>query len=137
MMTIVLDSNILVAALGKTSKYRPIFDALILEQFKLAVSNEVLEEYAEVVERQTNADVSKNVIQLLLSLPSLSLVHPYYRWRLIVADPDNDKFVDCAVAANADYIVTEDKHFKVLLSTAFPKVNVLSGEDFIALLKRV
>ena len=48
--------------------------------------------------------------------------------------PDDNKFVDCAVAASADFIVTEDKHFKVLKDIPFPLVNVISMDDFVEIL---
>lgn len=40
-------------------------------------------------------------------------------------DPDDNKFVDCAIASNAHFLVSQDKHFKVLAEIPFPKVNVL------------
>ena len=55
---------------------------------------------------------------------------PHYTFALIEADKDDNKFVDCAIAANAKCIVTEDKHFKVLENIPFPKVEVIGREDF-------
>ena len=53
-----------------------------------------------------------------------------YRWKLIEADPDDDKFVDCAVAYGADYLVTNDKHFRILENIDFPPVSVISLSGF-------
>lgn len=50
---------------------------------------------------------------------------------LIIADPDDNKFVDCAIAANARFIVTEDHHFNVLKDITFPSVAVVSIDDFL------
>ncbi len=47
-----------------------------------------------------------------------------------MSDPDDNKFVDCAIIANADYIVSDDSHFKVLKDIPFPVVRVLSLEQF-------
>lgn len=135
-MIIVLDSNILVAALGKRSLYRPIFDALLSQEFELAVSNEMLEEYQEVVAKRASPEVGKNVIQLLLNLPNIQFVHTYYRWQLIVVDPDDDKFVDCFVAAQANYLISDDKHFQVLKETTFPKVELMTGDEFLNFLRK-
>ena len=49
---------------------------------------------------------------------------------LITQDPDDNKFVDCAIVANADYLVSEDNHFNVLKDIPFPKVNVITLEQF-------
>lgn len=46
-------------------------------------------------------------------------------WSLIEADPDDNKFVDCAIAGQADYIVTHDKHFRILDEIPFPKVKTI------------
>lgn len=54
---------------------------------------------------------------------------------MISQDPDDNKFVDCAIASNSDWIVTNDKHFHILKGIDFPRVNVISVEDFIHLLK--
>jgi predicted nucleic acid-binding protein len=56
---------------------------------------------------------------------------------LITVDPDDNKFVDCAVAANADFICTEDKHFKVLKKVPFPPVKVISADDFVEILSGI
>ena len=58
-------------------------------------------------------------------------VNPYYHFKLIVADPDDNKFVDCAVAANAKFIVTEDSHYDVLRDIDFPKVDITPLDDII------
>ncbi len=46
-------------------------------------------------------------------------------------DEDDNKFVDCAIAAGADYIVTEDHHFDYLRQIPFPQLNVISLDDFL------
>ncbi len=55
---------------------------------------------------------------------------PHFHFRLIEQDPDDNKFVDCAIIAGADYIVSEDTHFRVLDSIPFPRVNVMHLEEF-------
>jgi predicted nucleic acid-binding protein len=79
-------------------------------------------------------EVSEEKLDFLLDLPNVELVTPSYHWQLIYADPDDDKFVDCAVAGNADFIVTNDKHFNVLKNIAFPRVEILKLKEFEELL---
>lgn len=73
-------------------------------------------------------------LDFLLLFPHVHLITPHYKWQLILYDQDDDKFVDCAIAANADYIVTNDKHFQILKGIEFPKVNILTIEEFKQLL---
>ncbi len=54
----------------------------------------------------------------------------YYKWQLITKDPDDNKYVDCAIATNAHYIISDDKHFKVLDIIDFPKIVCLRLEAF-------
>lgn len=60
----------------------------------------------------------------------------HYRWNLITKDPDDNKFVDCAIFANADFIVSDDKHFNELDSVEFPKVLVVRLDDFARLFRK-
>ena len=55
----------------------------------------------------------------------------YIHFGLIEADADDNKFVDCAVAANAEYIVTNDKHFDILKHINWPKVSVIAIKEFL------
>jgi len=63
------------------------------------------------------------------------MVQVYYHLHLITADPDDDKFVDCAFKANAKYIVTEDHHYDVLRNTPFPKIEVVDIDEFLRILR--
>ena len=53
----------------------------------------------------------------------------------IEADPDDDKFVDCAVACNAKFVVTDDNHFDVLKKMDFPKIDVIGLDEIIQQIK--
>lgn len=59
----------------------------------------------------------------------------YERQVLIEADNDDNKFVDCAIKANALFIVSEDRHFEVLKSISFPRVDVIGINDFLRFLE--
>ena len=62
------------------------------------------------------------------------MVQVYYHLHLITADPDDDKFVDCAFKANAKYIVTQDHHYDVLRNIPFPKIEVVDINEFLNIL---
>ena len=53
---------------------------------------------------------AKYVIELIINNPYTRFITPYFQFNLIVADQDDNKFVDCAISANAKYIVTEDQY---------------------------
>ena len=82
-----------------------------------------------------SVDVAIHVIHLLLESEYVELINPYFRLQLIEADHDDDKCVDCAFAANATYIVSDDKHYDVLKEIDFPKLFVLKLKEFLGLLQ--
>ena len=63
------------------------------------------------------------------------MITPYFHWNLIPADTDDNKFVDCALNAGADYVVTNDRHFNILKSINFPPIKVIKLETFRNILK--
>ena len=128
---VVIDTNCLIQMMSKRSPYRPIWDAFLAQKFILCVSTEILDEYQEIVEQQTTAQIAENLVLLILNSINVKYVDPHFRLQLITADPDDNKFVDCAFASGADYIVSEDSHFDVLAHTPFPMFNVLTMDEFL------
>lgn len=90
-----------------------------------------MEEYQEIIEQQTTPQIAENIVLLLLNQSNVKFVNPHFRMQVIIADPDDNKFVDCAFAGGADVIVSEDSHFNVLKSLPFPYINVLTLDDFL------
>lgn len=64
MRPVVIDTNCLVQIISKRSPYRPIWDAFLEKRFTLCVSNEILEEYQEVIEKNTTAEIAENIVLL-------------------------------------------------------------------------
>ena len=133
---IVLDTNCLISSLSRRGQYYLVWKGLQTGQFILCVSTEILEEYAEKITEKMSVEVANNVIHLLLESAYVELVNPYFSLHLIEADHDDDKFVDCAFAANATYIVSDDKHYDVLKEISFPKLLVLKLKEFLGLLQQ-
>jgi uncharacterized protein len=135
-MRVVIDTNILLACIGRKSPYNLIFQKIIKKEIFLCVSNSILEEYEEILERRTSHDIAINVIKTLLKLDNVLRFDPRYNWDLIEQDPDDDKFVDCYVASNANFLVTNDKHFNILLNIPFPPINVIGIDEFLQILEK-
>ena len=135
-MRAVVDTNILLPSIRRGSRLRWLFDALLEGAFTLVVSTPILLEHEEVIGERTTAEVARNVMGALGALPNLEHVDPRFHWRLITADPDDDKFVDAYLAGGADALVTHDAHFDVLSGLDFPPVTVLSAEAFRAALQQ-
>jgi putative PIN family toxin of toxin-antitoxin system len=128
---IVLDTNCLLACISSKSENFRVWKDFQAGRFTLCVSNEILEEYQEIIARKTNPIVAENVINAIVESEFVEFVDPQFHLELIVADHDDDKFVDCAFAANAAYIVSDDSHFDVLKDIPFPQLLVLKLKDFL------
>lgn len=135
-MKVVLDINALLVSIPKKSKYRLIFDLLIAGEYEVIISNNILSEYMEILERKTNSVVSNNIAQMLLHLENVKRIDVFYEWNLIEQDPDDNKYVDAAISAGVDFLVSNDQHFKVLSRVDFPKVTRINIDEFLQLLKQ-
>ena len=134
MRRIVLDTNCLIVSFPSKSPYHKIWEDFINGKYTLCVSNEILTEYEEILSRKTNSIFANNVIKTILNKQNVEKIDPQYDFRLIEADPDDNKFVNCAICSNANYIVSEDSHFRVLRDIKFPSVNLLTIREFVSIL---
>lgn len=129
MARLVLDTNSLLQCIARRSRYHDLWLSLLDGRNVLCVTTEILEEYAEILERKTNPRFSELALSVMENNPYTLFVTPYYHFKLIAADPDDDKFVDCAIAANAKFIVTEDSHYNVLQALDFPRVDIIGLDE--------
>jgi uncharacterized protein len=131
----VLDTNIILSSVSRYSPYRLVFDKLDDFAYDFAVSTEILLEYDEKLGEIFNPKVAQITLDLMMMNPNIHLVSPSFQTRLIYPDMDDNKFVDCTFAANAHYLVTNDKDYKILKTTPFPSINLLKMNEFIEILK--
>ena len=135
-MRAVLDTNALLQSLGLKSAFRPIYNALLLGDYELVVSTSILLEYEEVLARHHGPYPTAVTLSSLLLLDNLVRQRISYDFRLVENDPDDDKFVNAYVAGQADYLVTDDRHFRRVLASAFPAVRVVTAGAFLERLKK-
>lgn len=132
MRLVVLDTNCLIQILPSRSRYHSIWTDFLAGKYVLCISNEILTEYEEILSVHTSPAVAHNVVEAIARHPKTHFSESYYHFHLLSGvDEDDNKFVDCAIAAGADYIVTEDHHFDYLRQIPFPQLNVISLDDFL------
>lgn len=125
----VIDTNILVSALSSKSQNHWLVELLLEEKLELSVTEDILLEYEEVLKTKYSDNVASNFLLALRELPNVFYSRVFFRWNLI-SDADDNKFIDCYVASGAHYLITHDSHFSILKSVVFPKINVVSPEEF-------
>lgn len=118
----VIDTNCLIMIISAKNGYNRIWRDFLAGKFEIVLSNDILEEYIEVIGRNLRVEIAEYVGYVLLNSANVIRVSPSFHFHLIEADSDDNKFVDCAVVGNAKLIVTNDKHFNELDKVEFPKV---------------
>jgi putative PIN family toxin of toxin-antitoxin system len=92
-------------------------------------------EYEEIIQQKYSLATANALLTLLSELVNVNNTNQYFRWRLIENDLDDNKYCDCAIAGQADYIVTEDKHFEILKRIPFPSITTLDIDQFLKILQ--
>ena len=129
-MRVVLDTNVLLVSIAPTSTYRPIFDALLTKKYTLVISNEILAEYEEIFSQWANPKVANLVLEALGNLTNVEKQDIFIKWHIIESDKDDNKFIDCAIAGNCHYIVSNDKHFNILKQKGNDLVGLMNIDEF-------
>lgn len=137
-MKVVIDTNGLLQSVPRDGSYRWLYDAFAAGEFTWVVSNEIMLEYAEMTAFYFSPVAAELVTSLLLAAPNHIRQEPYFRFGQVIDDPDDNKFVDCAIAANADWLVSDDRHILNLVreKDRFPPVPICSFAEFRQLINR-
>lgn len=136
-MRILIDTNILLVFVPKRSSERWLYEMLRNDTLVLILSHEIIEEYEEKLVWFYSEYFAEIVLDELLNLPLTEQTEAFYKWQLIEEDKDDNKFVDVAIASNADYIITNDKHFKILFNIPFPKVQAITIQEFKKVIEKI
>ena len=126
---VVIDTNIFITIIKKDGKNRWMFEKIIKGKWILCLTNEIFLEYWEVLEEKTNTEIASNIIDFLVTHPYIKFVENYIRLNLISEDSDDNKFCDCCFSSSAKYLISNDKHFKVLKQIEFPSLPLVSSDE--------
>lgn len=133
-MKVVLDTNIILASFSNRSPYGVVMDKFKSREYSLCVTTEILLEYEEKLGQIFSPEAAEVFMSSLPDRSNVEWASVYYNWNLVYPDLDDNKFVDCAIAARADYLVTNDRDFLPLKKLEFPKLEILKIEEFMKLL---
>lgn len=131
-MKVCVDTNVLLQARAATHPFGVILDAFVFGQMQWAVSNSIIQEYREIITNRCGQVAWDALFQLLQNLETRGVLEqavPHYQFQIVVNDPDDNKFTDCAITVHADYVITEDKHFAPLANAGY-KPQPITPEAF-------
>ena len=139
-MRVVIDTNVLVsAALSQRSVPARIFKLFEQGTFELLLSEAIFEEYAIALQydriRKRHNLTNDQLQQLLNDLRSAAiLVKPTATLTIMVSDPDDNKFFECALEGGAQFIVSGDAAVQAVRQ--YQEIQVLSPTVFLAMLEQ-
>ena len=135
-MRVVIDTNVFVSSfLNPKGHPRAVIDLWKTGQICLCVTEEILEEYLEVFTRLglRGKPELKNLLRIFKRKENLVFSKAAARFRRVKDDPDDDKFIDCAISARARYIISGDSH--LLKVKQFKTVKIVSSAQFVERMK--
>lgn len=131
MIRIVLDTNILISAIGWSGKSRRILVHCIAGRIKLITSLPLLDEILAVLNRPKFSFISASKKQEFFKylLTIAEVVEPRQKVDIIQADPEDNRVLECALEGKADYIISEDKH--LLSLKEYKGIRIATGAQFL------
>jgi putative PIN family toxin of toxin-antitoxin system len=128
-MIVVLDTNIIASATFWRGKPAHCLEAWAVGRYALAVSHPILAEYEEVIARLAMRYPDKLQTDWLSGIKQAGHLYLPASLASFSADPDDQAFIECAIAARADYLVTGDKGHLLTLQRA-GGIPIISASDF-------
>ena len=132
-MRVVLDTNVLISATQwQGSVAQKLLFKLIRDNIKIFCSTDIISEYQRVLKRDFNYTDYEIAYILEKIFACITLITPIEKINVIRDDPDDNKIVECALAASADYIITYDKH--LLNIKEFEGVKIITPNEALRIL---
>ena len=133
-LKVVLDTNVLISALGWSGPPSDCLDLIIEEEIINFISKPILEELMDVMDYpkfKFTEEEKEDFLEIVISYSIL--VEPEEEVEMIKEDPDDNKFLECSLKANADYMISGDQHLLGL--RRFKSIEIISPKEFLELRK--
>lgn len=129
-MKIILDTNVFISGIFFTSPPSQILKAWKNKSFQIVISENILAEYQRVAESLSSKFPSIDIIPIIeLLTVHCEFVDTHGVNISVCDDPDDDKFIECAVASKCKTIISGDKH--LLKLSGYDGIDVLKPRQFV------
>lgn len=133
MHTVVLDTNIFISSIfWRDGNPHKIVASALEKKFQVFTSFDILEELERVLIRDFEEDSNRIIKQITLIVTYAYIVIPAIHIPIIDEDPDDNKILECAVACDADFIVTGDNH--LLKLKQYQRTQIVNPTDFLRII---
>ncbi|HEY6171485.1 MAG TPA: putative toxin-antitoxin system toxin component, PIN family [Candidatus Kapabacteria bacterium] len=128
-MRVVIDTNVIISSFfgGNPAKILALLDSGVIH---LCASQEIIDEYFEILERmkRTHEEIEK-FGSYLLNADTIDHISYTPKLSVVKEDPDDDKFIECAVSLNAEYIITGDKALRAI--GEYENIKIVTPKEFL------
>lgn len=127
-MRIVIDTNVLISGVFFGGFPREILSAVVGQKLTACASNEIINEYEEIVQEMINrkqGHLNKAILSPLIK--AMEIIEPVTHVE-ICRDPDDNKFLECAKDSHSLYIVSGDKD--LLIIEQYDNIQIVTAKDF-------
>ena len=134
-MRVVIDTNVFVSSFFG-GKPKQIIDLWISGELYLCMSQEILEEYVAVLTRlglKNEWEIGKLLDIFARNYHTVFTAETPKLSTIVQKDPDDDKFIECAVALGAEYVISGDK--ALLDVVKYINISILSPADFLEIIR--
>lgn len=130
MRKIILDTNVLISGIFFSGPPYPILDAWRKRKFDIVVSHEILQEYKDVFQELSlkYEEIDSDDIIELISVNAKVFLSIKLKEK-VTDDPDDEKFIACAIASKAKIIISGDKH--LLKVNGYKGISVIKPKEFL------
>ena len=138
-MKIVLDTNVLVSGTFWEGDSAKILNLIDTKEIGLILSEELIEEYNEVINRDEILDKIQNKDLILNKtvqkiIQNSSITEPSSKFDIIKEDSDDNKILECAFEGKVNYIISQDNH--LLKLKEFQGIRIITPEEFVRINKK-
>lgn len=131
-MKVVIDTNVVVSALFFGGKPRTLIELLINKELDAYITQDIIEEYRDTVAYLQNKYKEKQVfVPLAHIISSCKLIKKETDIK-VCRDPDDDKFISCAIDAKCLYIISGDKD--LLTIRQYEGIRIMTVAEFFQML---
>ncbi len=129
LLKVVLDTNVYFSAFSSRGMPYQLWQRALHGDYRLFISPPLMRELADVLRNDLTWSEAEIIAQLKLLSRVASIGMPTETLHVVVNDPDDDRILECAVASNADLIVSGDHHLTKLKS--YRGIGIVRPVDFL------
>src|SRR3989338_3594614 len=129
---VLLDTNILISALGWSGKPKVIFEKCLHEELELVTSSDQIDELKKAMDYpKFSFTQEQKATFIFIILEIATMVEITGKVNVIVDDPDDNAILETAIVGNVQYLISGDPH--LLKLKEFAKIKIVTASEFLGI----